>query len=329
MPDIKIFVSHRIDIASELIDNPLYVPVRCGAVFDRENPMAIAGDDTGDNISEKRMSFCELTVQYWAWKNAQADYYGLCHYRRYLSFSPVQYPVLDDGMVHAAAITKRTAEKYGLKDASGQRELISQNDIVIPEGSFVPDLTTPKGRKKTVEELWRAYAGQLFEWVAVDIMFQLIGEMSPQYLRAANEYFAGTTAWHCNCFVMERELFNRLCSFQFPILFEIERRLEQMHLLEEMPRIPAYIGEMLYGIFLYHITKYENWRVKTLQMVFFQSTERIGGALDLVGRYVQYGLDRCLRGIFDPLCPKGSARRDKIKKVYYSIANKKHIRKGT
>lgn len=67
-PDVKIFVSRRIDIDSVLVDNPLYVPVRCGAVFDKENPRGLLGDNTGDNISEKRGSFCEFTVQYWAWK---------------------------------------------------------------------------------------------------------------------------------------------------------------------------------------------------------------------------------------------------------------------
>ena len=74
-PDIKIFVSHRIDLDSETIDNPLYVPVRCGAVYDEREGVRMLGDDTGDNISERRMSFCELTVQYWAWKNVKADYY--------------------------------------------------------------------------------------------------------------------------------------------------------------------------------------------------------------------------------------------------------------
>ena len=86
-PDIKIFVSHRIDLDSETIDNPLYIPVRCGAVYDERENVTMLGDDTGDNISEKRMTYNELTVQYWAWKNVKADYYGLCHYRRYLSFS--------------------------------------------------------------------------------------------------------------------------------------------------------------------------------------------------------------------------------------------------
>ena len=60
--NIQIFVSHRIDLNAELIDNPLYVPVRCGAVYDRREKVSILGDDTGDNISEKRLSFCEFTV---------------------------------------------------------------------------------------------------------------------------------------------------------------------------------------------------------------------------------------------------------------------------
>ena len=88
-PIIKIFVSHRIDQVSETIDNPLYVNVRCGAVYDKRNPEEyghILGDNTGDNISEKKYRYSELTVQYWAWKNQNADYYGLCHYRRYLIF---------------------------------------------------------------------------------------------------------------------------------------------------------------------------------------------------------------------------------------------------
>ncbi len=92
--NIKIFVSHRIDQLSQKIEsNPLFVNVRCGAVFDKRPHEVIGkllGDDSGDNISAKRNEFNELTVQYWAWKNQKADYFGLCHYRRYLSFTPPQ-----------------------------------------------------------------------------------------------------------------------------------------------------------------------------------------------------------------------------------------------
>ena len=95
--DIKIFVSHRIDLDSEIIDNPLFIPVRCGAVYDKRENITMLGDNTGDNISEKRNSFCELTVQYWAWKNIKADYYGLCHYRRYFSFADERFGVNESG----------------------------------------------------------------------------------------------------------------------------------------------------------------------------------------------------------------------------------------
>lgn len=65
-----------------LPDDDIYIPIQVGAkVID--NNTGYVKDDTGISISEKNPYFCELTGLYWIWKNIDADYYGLVHYRRY------------------------------------------------------------------------------------------------------------------------------------------------------------------------------------------------------------------------------------------------------
>lgn len=317
MSDIKIFVSHRIDIDSELIGNPLYVPVRCGAVFDRENPMNIAGDGAGDNISERRMSFCEFTVQYWVWKNARADYYGLCHYRRFLSFAEETFRTDEYNMVYTPVLTRRSKRRYGLLDEKTMRREIEGYDAVVSEYAPVKNIPTPQGRQSTVRELWGAHVGVFFDGQAVDMMFQLIDSMAPEYSESARAYFAGKLHRGFNCYVMKRELFDRLCRFQFPIMFEVERRLDTTGYTQTMLRTPAFIGEMLYGIFMYHITTCEQWRVKERQLVFFRDTERIKSPWDEAWRYMQGCADRAVRAVVDPVMPKGSRGREICKKIYY------------
>ncbi|MCI7478154.1 MAG: DUF4422 domain-containing protein [Selenomonadales bacterium] len=63
--------------------DPVYLPVHVGA--EGKASIGYTPDNTGDNISSKNPHFCELTGLYWAWKNLDADYLGLVHYRRYFT----------------------------------------------------------------------------------------------------------------------------------------------------------------------------------------------------------------------------------------------------
>ena len=74
---------HKKDIMA--VQEP-YLPIQLGKTL-TDVDLGITTDNTGDNISYKNLSFCELTGVYWAWKNLKnTDVIGLCHYRRYFDF---------------------------------------------------------------------------------------------------------------------------------------------------------------------------------------------------------------------------------------------------
>lgn len=317
MSNIQIFVSHRIDIESELINNPIYVPVRCGAVFDEQNTMNILGDDTGENISDRRMSFCEFTVQYWAWKNIEADYYGLCHYRRYLSFSEKHFKTDEYTMVHVPVLTPNCKKKFGLLDKTNMEKLISEYDIITSEYAPVEKIPIISQQHNSVRDLWEDHSGIFFEKSTIELLFDLIDRFSPEFSQSAREYFAGNLHRGFNCFIMKKELFYRLCEFQFPILFEVEKRINTIGYTQTMLRTPAFLGEMMYGIFIYHVQKKEKLRVKELQLLFFANTEKIQGHFDLAKRCTWSFVDKCLRAVVDPVMPKGTKRREWLKNVFF------------
>lgn len=80
---VKILVAcHKPDT---VYSDDVYIPIHVGRAVSKfkEEMTYMIGDDTGDNISKKNPYYCELTAQYWAWKNLDCEYVGLCHYRRY------------------------------------------------------------------------------------------------------------------------------------------------------------------------------------------------------------------------------------------------------
>ncbi len=200
-PVIKIFVSHRTDQVSEIIDNPLYVNVRCGAVYDKRNPEEygyILGDDTGDNISEKKYKYSEMTVQYWAWKNQDADYYGLCHYRRYFIFKNLGASFKRDQheQIQCDYLNKDNAKKMGLLDAEYMTQIISQYDLLADIEFDIRKVYTPKGFQSNVLNHWKAWEGVLIPVGSIEKVLSLIDKLYPEYHNDAVQYLhGGEVSW--------------------------------------------------------------------------------------------------------------------------------------
>ena len=82
--NIQVYVvSHSVDDIKDIDANDIYTPLFVGR--DGKDNFGFLSDDTGDNISNKNSSYCELTGLYWMWKNSPADIIGLVHYRRYFA----------------------------------------------------------------------------------------------------------------------------------------------------------------------------------------------------------------------------------------------------
>ena len=84
--------------------NEMYLPLHVGA--EGKKNIGYTKDNTGDNISQKNPFFCELTGLYWAWKNLEADYIGLAHYRRHFSHTKKSKEKFEN------VLTLKEAKKY-------------------------------------------------------------------------------------------------------------------------------------------------------------------------------------------------------------------------
>jgi len=122
--DIKLYiVTHK---PTYIPQHPLFVPLQIGTALHALIPH-MQHDNTGDHISQLNNRYCELTGQYWAWKNDHADYYGFFHYRRYFSFvhEELPYRILD--------YPDDTALQSLGYDADYMQSFISQYDIIVPK----------------------------------------------------------------------------------------------------------------------------------------------------------------------------------------------------
>lgn len=270
MSDIKIFVSHRIDKDSELVQNPLFYPVRCGAVYEIREQVSIPGDDTGENISEKRMTFNELTVQYWAWKNIDADYYGLCHYRRYMLFPKKELREDPYGNVLFDQLNSEACEEGGLLDPAAMRRVIEENDILIS----VPYDVTYRG----FADLYEHYTEVPMQHRRdMETALDAIKELTPEYAVDAENYFNGKLFYPCCLFIMNRTIFNEYSSWLFKILFELEKRIDISDYDEQERRVFGLLGERLLGVFFTHyVREHPDCRYSLVQRALFLSTERNG-----------------------------------------------------
>ena len=265
-PDIKIYVvCHK---PSYVPENPYLYPIQVGAALAGKKLPGIRHDDEGDNISDKNKSYCELTAQYWAWKNEEADYYGFFHYRRYLVFDPTLNK--DDGWGNIAydRITEEAIEDMKL-EPEVMRELITKYDVISVKGRRYPRVKI-EGKPMDVYHEYGMVPFQHRE--DLDITLRILKEKYPEYAQTADEYMRSGSAHECNMFIMKKEIYHQYCAWLFDILFEAEKQIDTTWYSVEEYRIMGYLAERLCGIYYEYLKKQPGIQACELPKTLFKDT---------------------------------------------------------
>ena len=276
MKDIRLFVCcHKPEYVP---DQPLLRPIQVGAALSSERFEGFLQDDTGENISGKNRSYCELTAQYWVWKNVSADYCGFFHYRRYL------YP-------HASAKRPyiiRTKPTDALLDKLGYGEwerIIERYDLIAPVG------------EEMHVSVRAHYASAPHHWAKdLALIEEIVAKRNPEMKAAMEAYLSGTVHYFGNMYIMRRKVFEDYCAWLFPILEEFDARADLTGYNPQELRVDGYLAERLFGIYYTHMKPSLS-------------------ALELPRVHFHTGRDYYIKRLTNALLPPGSARRAALKQI--------------
>ena len=274
---IEIYVAcHK---PAELPKNDLFIPIHVGAKNSKIILPGMQRDDEGDNISEKNPQYCEMTAQYWAWKHSDADYIGLCHYRRYLSFSDTNFTNYAPDFrkqVLVRVLTPKTEEKYGLLDKDSMVKKIAENDVLVANAQDLSKVYTPFGPQPTTLKHWQAHDMALINVEDLKKLFHIVRENYPDIYNDMREYMNGKYFYGFNTFVMKRNIFRDMCAFEFDVLEKLEKKVDISQYNQQLSRIYGFMGEILFSSYVYHIKKRNNGlRLRECQMLYFDKTDPI------------------------------------------------------
>lgn len=230
--NVKILVCcHKKDI---MATKAPYFPIHVGKELHKDISLGITEDNTGDNISMKNASYCELTGLYWAWKNLKGvDVIGLCHYRRYFDFH-------------------HQCKKY-LPFTQFKTSQFNEIDLDIPQ-----DMLDRVSAGKVIVPRYKSYRVPLYADYCINHISDDFLKLKEVFNTEPQEYkdafskimYNNNKLMHYNMFIMKWDEFDKYCSWLFNILNKVEKVTDISNYTPVQKRIYGYMAERLFNVYL-------------------------------------------------------------------------------
>ena len=230
----------------------VYMPIHVGR--EGKEDLGYIGDNTGENISIKNPNYCELTGLYWAWKNLDCEYIGLCHYRRYF--------------VHKSKSSKLEDKKQAIFIKDDYERLLQQYDVVLP-----------KKRNYFIETVRSQYE-HAHNKRDLDEIEKIIRTQYPSYIEAFEKVMNSRKLYIYNMFAMNKTLFNEYCTWLFDILFTLEKRIDITNYDKYNARVFGFLSERLFNVWL----EKKQLKIKTVNVIFLEKINWIKKGKDFLKR---------------------------------------------
>lgn len=202
------------------VHDRFYMPIFVGSNSDKlAEQFNGVSDSTGkQEISHKNPRYCELTALYWMWKNdANNDYIGLNHYRRYFLSQTNGGGIL----------TSNECEEY-LKDY----DIVTTNVIEF---------------KTTVEKFVLKSAVYVKD---MNHLKDSVKHLYPDYYDVLIDFLNGNRQCFANMFVTTPDVFRSYCKWLFDILEDLEKSEDMTGYTIQEKRLYGYLGELLLNVYI-------------------------------------------------------------------------------
>lgn len=229
--------------------DPMYMPMQVGKALHPDVNLGpqFTPDNSSDNISDQNAYFSELTALYWMWKNCHNKYKGLVHYRRHFASKSRR----GAGILHHER-QQWQHRQLSSTSASGPSPDRFSRIVGRQEVSRLLDTTDiilPKKRHYYIETIRSHYSHTMYV-EQLDETRAILVEKYPTFVPAFDQVMNARNAHLFNMFIMRADKFDEYCAFLFPILFELESRLDPAQYDGFHARYVGRVSERLLDVWL-------------------------------------------------------------------------------